>query len=96
MNERGSTKPDIKTHGLEEAQILIMQTKYYGVENMSKKAKKFDLKLKTRKVGGVNVYDILNQYGKPATRPFLNKNAAEKYIRDTKKKRNYNGRKKTK
>jgi hypothetical protein len=60
---------------------------------MSKKQKKFDLKLKTRKVGGVNVYDVLNQYGKPATRPFLNKNSAQKYIRETKKKRDNYGNK---
>ena len=63
---------------------------------MKKKAKKFDLKIKTRKVGGINIYDILNQYGKPATRPFLNKNNAQKYIKDTKKRRNKNENNKTK
>jgi len=61
------------------------------------KRKKFDLKLKTRKVGGVNVYDVVNQYGRPATRPFLNKSSANKYIKDTKAKRgNKNGKKRYK
>jgi len=64
---------------------------------MAKKQKKFDLKIKQRKVGGVNVYDVLNQYGKPATRPFLNKNSANKYVNDTKKGRmNKNAKRKSK
>lgn len=45
------------------------------------KRKPFKLTMKKRMVGGIPTYDVLNQYGRPATRPFLNKSAAERYIK---------------
>lgn len=51
------------------------------------KRKPFKLTIKKRSVGGAPMYDIINQYGRPATRPFLNKAAAQRYVNSTMKAR---------
>ena len=57
-----------------------MKKKTYGKTN---KRKPFKLSIKKRSVGGKAMYDVLNQYGRPATRSFLNKSAAERYVKSS-------------
>lgn len=51
-----------------------------------KQTPRFRLKLKRSKIGSWTQWTVLNQYNKPATRPFINKSSALKYIRDSYKK----------
>lgn len=51
------------------------------MKKKTNKRKPFKLTIKKRTVGGKPMYDVLNQYGRPATRSFLNKSAAERYVK---------------
>lgn len=71
IQEKGSTKPDINGHGIREGQILIMQIKYYGVENMKKKTtKKMSMRNKftRQKLTSSGDYVIKNSQGKTVGR----------------------------
>tara|TARA_R100001443_G_scaffold83609_1_gene90399 strand:- start:973 stop:1101 length:129 start_codon:yes stop_codon:yes gene_type:complete len=42
------------------------------------------MKIKMIKVGGIPMFDVINSKGRKATRTFLSKSAAQRYIRGKK------------